>query len=151
MKTLGDLRDPITLKAQTAVERLILEHFRLAEHQPGARLIRRRRLTVTAGEPLLDVLTVRMPDGEPRHVYFRIQNEAPEDSVPGLSAEHAIPVGSVAEEYTWLREVLGTGAPEGQEVSRTPHGPRDRISVQIEDEASTHIWFDISSFFGRRP
>lgn len=151
MNTLGMLRDnPVPLKARTKVERLILEHAWLAECHPGARIIRRRWADAPGVGPHLDLVTVKWVEDDPHHVYFLIEDETPEQPVPGLSPEHAIQVGSVQEEYAWLRNVLESPTTVSQEIRRSPGGMLDRVTVAMRAGEPVSIWFDISSFFGSR-
>lgn len=144
---LGAIPDhPIPLKATSQAERILQEHAWVQEHLEGARILRRR--WADGGAPL-EMMTVQVGEEDYRHVFFQIEPGDPDHPVPGLSMEEAITVGSVAEEYEWVRCVfLGLRALE-QELRMTPFGPRDVLTVHLPEGEQARIWFDISACFGR--
>jgi len=145
--TLGATPDlPVLLKATSQVERILQEYAWVQEHLEGARIIRRRWEPTGSS---LEMLTVHLGEEDYRHVFFRIESGLPEQPIQGLSMEAPIPIGSVAEEYQWVRRVFqGLKAME-QELRVTPIGPRDVLTVNLPEGEKARIWFDITAFFGR--
>ena len=144
---LGAIPDcPVLLRATGQAERILQEYAWIQEHLEGARIIRRRWVE-RAGLPL-ECLTIHLGQDDFRHLYFRVEPGIPEHPALGLSMETAIPVGSVAEEYQWLRRVFPGFESLGQELLQAPFGPRDVLTLRLPGGETARIWFDISAFFG---
>lgn len=67
----------------------------------------------------------------------------------GSSPERAIVVGSVAEEYAWLRRHCPGFRPHMQALQHIDGKPYDVQTLRSEDGRERVVYFDISRFFGR--
>jgi hypothetical protein len=75
----------------------------------------------------------------------------PESSLTpdGLTPATAVPVERVSEEYAWLREHYPSGVLLQQRLELHPQGPRDVLVIGV-DRTAISVYFDVSSFYGRR-
>jgi hypothetical protein len=77
-----------------------------------------------------------------------MQHESPL-TPDGLTPATAIPVERVSAEYAWLREHYPSAVFVHQWLEVHPQGPRDKVVIGVDGKAIS-IYFDISSFYGRR-
>ena len=67
----------------------------------------------------------------------------------GSDAKSAIAVGSVGEEYAWMRQFYPGFEPAKQSLQKIDGKPFDVLTwVNSKGEEAT-VYFDISSFFGK--
>lgn len=67
----------------------------------------------------------------------------------GSSPERAIVVGSVGEEYEWVRRNLPGYAPVMQALQHVNDEPFDVLTLRNDRGDERRVYFDISRFFGR--
>ena len=67
----------------------------------------------------------------------------------GSTPEKAIPVGSVADEYQWMRRHCPGFAPVRQVLQQVNGRSFDVLTWQNEGGEARTVYFDISKFFGR--
>jgi hypothetical protein len=67
----------------------------------------------------------------------------------GTSAEKAIVVNSVPEEYDWLKEKFPGSKMKSQSLLFIKKVPYDRLTFVTADGDTKDAYFDISSFFGK--
>ena len=67
----------------------------------------------------------------------------------GSSFEHAIVVGGIKEEYSWVRSHYPGSAFQGQSLMFKKDKPFDVLNFRLSDGTTRSIYFDISSFYGK--
>jgi hypothetical protein len=67
----------------------------------------------------------------------------------GSSPSKAVPVGSVAEEYEWMRRHYPGFRPRQQSLQEVDGKPLDALTWFNERGEEVTAYFDISSFFGQ--
>ena len=70
------------------------------------------------------------------------------DNRDGLSADTAVKVSSVPAERAWIERHYPGATIESQSLLMKA-GPMDRIEIKLTTGETRHIYFDISSFFGK--
>jgi hypothetical protein len=76
---------------------------------------------------------------------FGRRGEGPDGSSP----EKAIVVGSIAEEYEWMRRQFPGFRPVMQALTHHGGKPYDVLTWQNDKGETRKVYFDISAFFGR--
>jgi hypothetical protein len=68
----------------------------------------------------------------------------------GSAPNSAIPVGSIDEEYAWIRENCPGFAPGMQALQLIDDKPFDVLTCRNQRGEERTIYFDISAFYGQR-